>query len=64
MRHFHEKLDYVHGNPVAAGLVARPEDWPWLSYRFYAKAGDVPVIPDPIDLPADGNTFLWPAPWQ
>jgi REP-associated tyrosine transposase len=22
---------YIEGNPVAAGLVARPEDWPWSS---------------------------------
>jgi putative transposase len=31
-----EKLRYIHRNPVARGLVARPEDWPWSSYRHYA----------------------------
>jgi hypothetical protein len=29
------KLDYCHANPVARGLVNRPEDWMWSSYRFY-----------------------------
>jgi putative transposase len=26
---------YVHLNPVRAGLVRRPEEWPWCSYRGY-----------------------------
>ncbi len=30
------KLDYVHNNPVKRGLVKRPEDWKWSSYRHYA----------------------------
>ncbi len=33
---FREKLDYIHNNPVRRGLVARPEDWPWSSFRHYA----------------------------
>lgn len=31
-----EKLRYMHRNPVVRGLVARPEEWPWSSYRHYA----------------------------
>jgi putative transposase len=31
-----EKLKYMHLNPVKRGLVARPEDWPWSSFRHYA----------------------------
>jgi putative transposase len=31
-----EKLRYMHRNPVVRGLVARPEDWQWSSYRHYA----------------------------
>ena len=31
-----EKLNYMHLNPVKRGLVARPGDWPWSSYEFYA----------------------------
>ncbi len=32
-----EKLRYMHRNPVVRGLVARPEDWPWSSFRHYAS---------------------------
>jgi hypothetical protein len=31
-----EKLRYIHRNPVRRGLVERPEDWPWSSFRHYA----------------------------
>ena len=31
-----EKLRYIHRNPVRRGLVKRPEDWPWSSFRHYA----------------------------
>ena len=31
-----EKLRYMHRNPVRRGLVAKPEDWPWSSFRHYA----------------------------
>ncbi len=31
-----EKLKYLHRNPVARGLVPRPEDWQWSSFRHYA----------------------------
>jgi putative transposase len=31
-----EKLRYIHRNPVKRGLVARPEDWRWSSFRHYA----------------------------
>ncbi len=30
-----EKLDYMHNNPVKAGLVERAIDWPASSARFY-----------------------------
>jgi putative transposase len=30
-----EKLKYIHRNPVERGLVEKPEDWPWSSYRHY-----------------------------
>jgi putative transposase len=31
-----EKLRYMHRNPVVRGLVGKPEDWPWSSFRQYA----------------------------
>ena len=30
-----EKLRYMHRNPVKRGLVAKPEDWAWSSFRYY-----------------------------
>ena len=30
-----EKLRYMHRNPVKRGLVARPEEWEWSSFRHY-----------------------------
>jgi putative transposase len=33
---FEEKLHYIHSNPVTRGLVARPEDWAWSSFRHCA----------------------------
>jgi REP element-mobilizing transposase RayT len=29
--HFASVIDYIHNNPVKAGLVAHPEQWPWSS---------------------------------
>jgi len=34
-RKFTEKLRYIHRNPETRGLVDRPEDWPWSSFRHY-----------------------------
>ena len=34
-RKFVEKLRYMHRNPVKRGLVEKPEDWPWSSFRHY-----------------------------
>ena len=31
-----EKVRYIHRNPVKRGLVEKPEDWPWSSFRHYA----------------------------
>jgi REP element-mobilizing transposase RayT len=31
--HFDASVRYIEHNPVAAGLVDRPEDWPWSSAR-------------------------------
>jgi putative transposase len=30
-----EKIKYMHRNPVRRGLVERPEDWEWSSFRTY-----------------------------
>jgi putative transposase len=49
-----EKLRYIHRNPVRRGLVEKPEDWLWSSYRHYlfGEPGPVAVAePMAIDLP-------------
>lgn len=33
---FLEKMRYIHENPVRRGLVERPEDWEWSSFRRLA----------------------------
>ena len=45
----HEKIRYIHANPVRRGLVARPEDWPWSSARAHLHGADEPI-------PIDGDT--------
>jgi putative transposase len=32
---FVEKLRYIHRNPVRRGLVEKPENWKWSSFRHY-----------------------------
>ncbi len=38
-----EKLRYLHRNPVARGLVAKPEDWEWSSFRHWST-GEESVV--------------------
>jgi len=38
-RDFIMHLEYIHMNPVKHGLVARPIDWPWSSFRQYVQKG-------------------------
>jgi putative transposase len=38
-----EKLRYVHRNPVARGLVTKPEEWAWSSFRYY-RSGLMGVV--------------------
>ena len=35
-KEFNAALCYLHRNPVKRGLCARPEDWPWSSFRHHA----------------------------
>ena len=47
----HEKIDYIHANPVRRGLTGRPEDWPWSSYRAWETGKDEPIAIDRESLP-------------
>jgi len=64
VREYHEKVEYIHFNPVKAGLVDRPEDWLWSSVHDYAGSmKDAPITPsglsvDRIRIPADPRTRI------
>ena len=37
---FEQKIDYIHNNPVIAGLCINPEDYYYSSARFYYDGTD------------------------
>jgi len=43
-----QKINYIHANPVKAGLVASAKDYRWSSFRaFYSGSGELlPVDQD------------------
>jgi len=40
---FIAQLRYIHRNPVKRGLCAKPEEWPWSSFRAWAT-GDAGIV--------------------
>ena len=50
-----ETLDYCHKNPVKRGIVGRPADWPWSSFRYYDQNDT-----DLLSMDWDGR---WPIEW-
>ena len=44
-----EKLAYRHANPLKRGLVDDPKHWPWSSYPFYQRRGEVLIAVDPVE---------------
>ena len=59
-----ETVEYIHQNPVKAGLVGRAEDWPWSRAREYSGtvrrgATRHPILSiDRVLLPAEGRTRI------
>jgi putative transposase len=45
-RHELEAMMYGDMNPVRAGMVRRPRDWPWSSHGHYALGSPDPLITD------------------
>ncbi|MCU1309548.1 MAG: hypothetical protein JWO20_673 [Candidatus Angelobacter sp.] len=45
---FVEKLRYIHRNPVKRGLVEKPEEWEWSSFRHYATG-----VPDLVEIESE-----------
>ena len=50
-RDVHEKIQYIHENPVRRGLVAQPEGWPWSSCRAHFNTVDSPIPIDRDSIP-------------
>jgi putative transposase len=49
-KELHERLDYMHMNPVRKGLAKRPQDWRWSSYNnFSLDRAIVAACPTQID---------------
>jgi len=64
VKEYNEKVEYIHLNPVRAGLVGKAEEWKWSSVRDYtgsvaapeAVSGILPI--DRVLLPADERTRI------
>lgn len=41
---------YIEGNPIRAGLVEKPEDWKWSSYRLYTHGEENSLLKGLIDI--------------
>src|SRR5208283_5102709 len=51
VKEYHEKVEYIHLNPVKAGLARRPEDGPWSSVHDYTgNISDAPVTPSGLSV--------------
>ena len=44
-------IPYIHMNPVRAGFVSDPADWPWSSFHEWRLSGKNPLISTMADLP-------------
>ena len=61
---YNEKVEYIHRNPVRAGLVSRPQDWRWSSFNEYAGLSPAEqmqrcgLIIDRVRMPADPRTRI------
>ena len=44
----HEKIGYVHANPVRRSLVRRPTDWAWSSARWWSGERQGQLRCDPV----------------
>ncbi|MBI1955873.1 MAG: transposase [Acidobacteria bacterium] len=58
VKEYHETVEYIHSNAVRAGLVSRPQDWPWSGVHDYAGMNAKPMrknrlVIDRVVLPSD-----------
>jgi len=50
------KFNYIHNNPLRAGLVKRPEDYPYSSARNYFLKTKDGILEVDIDFMSGGNS--------
>ncbi|MFA8016266.1 REP-associated tyrosine transposase [Bremerella cremea] len=55
-RDVHEKIRYVHQNPVRRGLVEHATDWPWSSFAAWQSGIDTPISIDRSEVPVLSNS--------
>lgn len=56
VKEYRETVDYIHWNPVRAGLASCPEEWPWssaLDYAEHANGSKRVLRIDPVELSTD-----------
>jgi len=46
-----KSIDYIHNNPIRAGLVKSAEEWKWSSFLDWANLGCGPISLDRDDIP-------------
>jgi putative transposase len=52
VKEYHEKVEYMHLNPVKRGLVTKSEEWRWSSIHDYTGTLRKPAAPSSV-LPVD-----------
>src|SRR2546428_5237917 len=67
VKEYNEKVEYIHLNPVKAGLVERSQDWRWSSVNEYSGVSAAEqerrcgLTIDRVDMPSDSNTRIYPS---
>jgi hypothetical protein len=55
---FMQKVNYIHKNPIRAGLVERATDYRWSSARIWEK---IPAEDEPLQV--DKDLIIWRKSW-
>jgi REP-associated tyrosine transposase len=64
VKEYNEKVEYIHLNPVRAGLVCRPQDWRWSRVNEYSGVSAAEqerrcgLIIDRLNMPAEPRTRI------
>ncbi len=56
--YFYRLMRYVERNAARAGLIGRPENWPWCSAAPLRSRDRIPLATWPLDRPTDWLAFI------